>query len=183
MFSAEECRQIIRAGEARNPWFAMIGNGGNNTGVINKDYRCVKASMLWRSGAEDLTWLYDRIARKVELANNAWFRFDLTGLGEAIQFLKYEVLPGDPPGHYDWHQDFRGGSSANRKLTVVVNLSDPADYEGCRLRVMTEREWEAPYIQQGEAICFPTWTPHRVTPIERGVRYALAIWVHGPQFR
>lgn len=48
---------------------------------------------------------------------------------------------------------------------------------------MTEREWEAPYIGQGEAICFPSWTPHRVTPIEWGVRHALAVWVHGPQFR
>lgn len=183
MFSPEECKQIIRAGEAKGLGFAMIGNGGNNTGVVNKDYRCVKACSLWRQQGEDLTWVYERIARKVSLANNEYFRFDLTGLGEAIQFLKYELHEDSPPGHYDWHQDFGGGYSANRKLTVVVNLSDPSDYAGCRLHVMTEKEWESPYTGQGEAICFPTWTPHRVTPIERGVRYCLAIWVHGPQFR
>lgn len=183
MFTPEECKQIIRAGEAKGLGFAMIGNGSNNAGVVNKDYRCVKAAMLWRQKGEDLTWVYDRIARKVALANNDFFRFDLTGLGEAIQFLKYELLEGEPPGHYNWHQDFGGGSSANRKLSVVVNLSDPSDYSGCRLKVMTESEWEVPYIGQGEAVCFPTWTPHRVTAIESGVRYALAVWVHGPQFR
>lgn len=183
LFSREECKQIIRAGEALPMGFAMIGNGGNYTGVVNKDYRCVKAAMLWRQEREDLTWVYDRIATKVAYANRDFFRFDLTGLGEAIQFLKYEVLENEPPGHYDWHQDFGGGFSSNRKLSMVVNLSDPADYDGCRLRLMDGREWEAPYIGQGEAICFPSWAPHRVTPIERGTRYALAIWVHGPQFR
>lgn len=183
MFTPEECHQIIRAGEALGPRFAMIGNGSNDGGAVVKEYRCVKASMPTRQGEDDLTWIYDRIARKVELANRDFFRFDLTGLGEPIQFLKYEVLEGEPPGHYNWHQDFGGGYSANRKLSLVVNLSDPVDYGGCRLHVMTEREWESSYINQGEAICFPTWTPHRVTAIEFGTRYALAVWVHGPQFR
>ncbi len=183
MFTPEECKQIIREGEALGPRFAMIGNGDNNGGVVNKDYRCVKASMLQREGKVDLTWVYERIARKIDLANRAHFRFDLTGLGEPIQFLKYEVLEDAPAGHYDWHQDFGGGYSANRKISLVVNLSDPKDYSGCRLRVMTEREWESSYTGQGEAICFPTWTPHRVTPIEAGTRYALAVWIHGPQFR
>lgn len=183
MFSPEECKQIIRAGEELGLGFAMIGNGGNNTAILDKSYRCVKATALWRQKKQDLTWVYERIASKIELANRDFYRFDLTGLGEPPQFLKYEVLENDVPGHYDWHQDFGGGLSSNRKLSLVVQLSDPADYTGCRLRLMDGKEWEAPYIGQGEAICFPTWAPHRVTPIESGVRYALAVWIHGPQFR
>lgn len=181
MFSPEECHQIIRAGEELGLGFAMVGNGGNDTAYLDKNYRCVKATALYRHKKQDLTWVYDRIASKVEFANRDFYRFDLTGLGEPPQFLKYEVL--DVAGHYDWHQDFGGGLSSNRKLSMVVQLSDPSDYTGCRLRMMDGREWEVPYIGQGEAICFPCWAPHRVTPIEWGVRYSLAVWIHGPQFR
>lgn len=183
MFSDPECDAIIAAGEAQPQGFATIGNGGNNTGVINREYRTVKSAALWQHGDPELTWLYDRIATKVVLANADYFRFDLTGLGEAVQFLKYEVITGEENGHYKWHQDFGGGMSSNRKLSVVVNLSDPGHYEGCRLELFNERAWESPYIRRGEAIMFPAWTPHQVTEIKGGTRYALAIWVHGPQFR
>lgn len=183
LLSPAECESVIRHGETLTQGFATIGNGTNNDAVLDLEYRCVKSCDLWRLKDGDLTWLYERVRQKVEYANRDYYRFDLTGLGEAIQFLKYETLPDKPPGHYRWHQDFGGGISSNRKLSMVVNLSDPRDYDGCRLQLYNERQWEPTYIQQGEAILFPSWTPHQVTPITRGTRYALAIWIHGPQFR
>jgi predicted 2-oxoglutarate/Fe(II)-dependent dioxygenase YbiX len=30
---------------------------------------------------------------------------------------------------------------------------------------------------------FPSWTPHCVSNITRGTRYALVAWVHGTPFR
>lgn len=182
LFTPAECESIIRLGESLPLAYATIGNGANNVAVLNKEYRSVKGAPLWRTKPGDNTWIYERLATRADWANREHYRFDLTGLGEPPQFLKYEASD-EVPGHYDWHQDFGGGYSANRKLSVVVNLSDPRDYDGCRLRVQTEKEWEVPYINQGDAVMFPTWTPHCVTPITRGVRYALALWVHGPQFR
>ena len=185
MFSGQECDAIIRAGEKLEQGFATIGNGDNGPGTVDLAYRCVKSCSLWRDNGDgnDLTWVYDRIATKILLANAEYFRFDLTGLGEAIQFLKYQVKAAVVPGHYLWHQDFGGGISSNRKISVVVQLSDPGSYDGCRLELMNEKVWASQYIGKGEAIAFPSWTPHQVTAISRGTRYALAIWVHGPQFR
>lgn len=184
MFSAAECDSIIAAGLGQKLGMATIGNGDNAGGIVDLDYRCVQSCSLWRKlGDNDLTWVYDRVANKIQWANADYYRFELTGLGEAIQFLRYEVAATPIPGHYLWHQDFGGGISSNRKISVVVQLSDPADYEGCRLELMNERVWQPQYIGKGEAIAFPSWTPHQVTMITRGTRYALAIWIHGPQFR
>ncbi len=184
MFTPAECDSIIRAGLSQPLGFATIGNGDNQGGTLNLDYRCVKSCGLEQFvGGNDLTWVYERIANYVGWANRDHFRFDLTGLGEPVQFLRYEVTATPVPGHYLWHQDFGGGISSNRKLSLVVNLSDPSEYEGCRLELMNERVWESGYIGKGDAIVFPSWTPHQVTVITRGVRHALAVWIHGPQFR
>lgn len=184
LFTPMECLSIIEAGEAQPQGFATIGNGGGNQKPgVNLEYRTVKSCTLWRQASGvDLTWMYERIANKVAMANLDYYRFDLSGIGEGVQFLKYAVFENGS-GHYLWHQDFGGDLSSNRKLSLVVNLSDPADYEGCRLELMNERQWEVPYIGQGEAIMFPSWTPHQVTLITAGTRYALAVWIHGPQFR
>jgi PKHD-type hydroxylase len=72
---------------------------------------------------------------------------------------------------------------------LVVQLSNPADYDGCALRMFTDCDFVprtpegVPVTEQGDAVLFPSWAPHMVTPITRGTRYALAAWVCGPQFR
>ena len=67
----------------------------------------------------------------VDNANKINFQYDLQGFdNERIQYTHYNV--GD---FYNWHQD---DSIANeihqpRKLSIVVQLSDPEDYEGGNL--------------------------------------------------
>lgn len=132
----------------------------------------------------EMDWLYERVLQKVKLANDAHYRFTLAGLTEPIGYLKYTAAAdeNDTPGHYDWHQDFGGGLYATRKLSIVVQLSEPSEYEGCKLNLCNDGPWEVPYVQAGDAIMFPSWTPHCVTNIEKGVRRALVIWVAGKQF-
>jgi PKHD-type hydroxylase len=33
--------------------------------------------------------------------------------------------------------------------------------------------------ERGTVHLFPSYMPHKVTPITRGTRYSLVIWVHG----
>lgn len=180
LLSAPECAALIAIAEQPGRLQqASIGNP--DTRRVDPAIRKVDSTSILCHEAE---WLYERIAKRVEDANNQYWRFVITGLMEPIQFLRYEAAqaPEQLNGHYGWHQDFGADYMVNRKLSMVVQLSDPAAYKGCRLHLMTHNEWEAPYVGQGDAILFPSWTPHRVLPIEEGRRYALAIWVHGPRF-
>ena len=85
-----------------------------------------------------------------------------------------------------------GGEVAVRKLAIVVQLSDPDDYQGGELEVFNivhEYEpddviaWSDDARQQGSVIVFPAFEYHRVTPIVDGERYSLVCWIGGPPFR
>lgn len=180
MLSQPECEWIIQRGEKLNLEVAPVGTPTEMR--IETQTRCVYSGSL---DQPDCGWLYDRLAQKIALANQAYYDFDLVGLVEPLQFLKYVTAEGERPnGHYSWHVDFGEGMMATRKLSVVVQLSPGHAYDGCDFSMMSDRGFaKLPYREQGDAFMFPSWTPHSVAPITRGVRYALVAWVHGPRFR
>ena len=147
-----------------------IGNGADGQAVKAESYRCVETCAV-----EDETWLYRKLTTATEVANNGLWRFNLSGIVEPIQFLRYTPEEADKPaGHYDWHVDMGGESYSTRKLSMIVQLSDEADYEGCDLEICGERgPWKVPYKKLGNAVLFPSYIPHRVLPITKGVRCAL----------
>lgn len=179
MLSQPECEWIIERGARLQLELASIGTPTDRR--VCPETRCVETSPF---DMPDAGWLYDRIAQRVAAANRDYFDFDLTGLIEPVQFLKYTPAHEDrPDGHYGWHVDHGDGAMATRKLSLVINLSPPT-YTGCRLSLFTERgEFESPYVSQGDAILFPSWTVHRVSAITQGTRYSLVCWIHGPRLR
>lgn len=181
LLSPPECEAVIRLGESLPLAAAGVGSPTNN----RVDPHVRQVAMRSLQFDEDCEWLFERIARRVRWANDAYYNFELVGLVEPPQFLRYtEAQTADGvAGHYKWHQDFGADAMACRKLSVVINLSRPEEYAGCRLTLMTHEEFEIPYRGQGEGVVFPSWTPHCVTPLDRGTRYALVCWVHGPPFR
>lgn len=180
LFSPPECAEIIRIGESSELRQATVGNSTNNDYRVDEEIRRVDMRIIEPS--EDIFWLYERLRERVEWVNKDQFRFSLSSFEEGIQFLRYS-MKGAGKGHYDWHQDFGGGQSSLRKVSVVTQLSPASDYEGCRLELFTSGAKELPHVNQGDVVMFPSWTPHRVTPITRGTRYSLALWVTGPSFR
>lgn len=181
--SPPEVKSIIDYMEATELKPGTVGNGGTpNDGQHAEEVRSVENAAVPTKGFE---WLYKRVVDRVKWANDEHYRFTLSGLCEPIGFLKYTPSSEEKPepGHYNWHQDFGGGQFSSRKLSLVIQLSNADEYEGCELKLCTEGEWVAPYKAAGDAILFPSWTPHCVTNIESGVRRALVVWVHGPQFQ
>ena len=187
VLSPIECAAIKQLAESKELANGTIGNGDNASYREDLSYRTVDTRSLMpneRLAGNDMAWLYERIRERVERINNDLYRFDLTGMLENIVYLRYRCAEeGRPAGHYDWHQDFGGGVSSLRKLSVIVQLSDPTQYEGCRLRLFNDSDYDPGLIEQGDMIVFPSWTPHCVTPITRGERHALVSWITGPQFR
>ena len=110
--------------------------------------------------------------------NAQHFRFDLTGFGETLQLTNYDQSEN---GMYGWHQDYGGGIS--RKLSMAVQLTDPAEYEGGNLQVMTAANPQNIRKQRGLIAIFPSYVLHQVTPVTQGSRQSLVAWVSGPAFK
>lgn len=77
-----------------------------------------------------------------------------------------------------------------RKISLTINLNAPGEYEGGNLmfdfgpNCEGERYHECKEIRpQGSIIVFPSFLDHCVTPIEKGTRYSLVLWVLGRPFR
>jgi PKHD-type hydroxylase len=179
LFSPPECAELIRLGESSPLFPGQIGNGIANEVVTDPDYRQVRTCAIT---PEQAPWAYQRLSERVVWANREHFRYDLNGLHEQLVFLRYDFDP-EHPGKYRWHQDTGGGMSSLRKLSTVTQLSDPADYDGCRLRMFTNCDFDPDKVQRGDTLIFPSWTPHCVTPITRGTRYSLVSWITGAPFR
>jgi PKHD-type hydroxylase len=107
------------------------------------------------------------------------YALELSGIVRMPHYVEYHA----GRGHFDWHNDYSHESSeAPRKLTVVIQLSDPTDYEGGDFEVFGPVVGVAPR-DQGAIFCLPSIIPHRVTPVTRGVRKAIVAWIAGPRFR
>ena len=70
----------------------------------------------------------------------------------------------------------------DRKLSVVVQLTDPSDYEGGIFEFKTV-ETPANFKTRGSILVFPSYLEHQVTEITEGTRYSLVCWAEGPRWR
>ena len=115
------------------------------------------------------------------MANRDVYGFDLTEFAESPQVARYGA---EREGHFSWHADIGDGRlAARRKLTMVVQLSDSADYAGGALEIMPSAQAVSAARERGSATLFPSFLLHRVTPVTEGERYSLTTWAHGPRFR
>lgn len=112
--------------------------------------------------------------------NEQHFNFHLTGT-EAFQFTTYYA---ENAGEYRWHTDTSQiEEGIVRKLSVSILLSDPSEYEGGKLILSPDGFPLVAEERKGRAVFFPSWVPHCVTPVTKGVRKSLVIWSHGPMFK
>jgi PKHD-type hydroxylase len=171
LFSPEEIAKIVEIGESFLPTEAQIGSG------IDTDYRRSKTS--WIQLNSDTEWIFSRIGHMVSSLNGQFYGFDLYGFAESLQ---YTVYSEEDEGCYDWHRDL-GSQTAPRKLSAVVQLSDPDDYEGGDLELMTSKTPDVVDRCAGRGVVFPSFVLHRVTPVTKGVRKTLVAWACGNQFK
>lgn len=165
---------------------------------LNKDKRSSKNSWIptthWVGG---FVWHY------IQRANRENFLYDIRNIdAENMQFTQYDV--GE---FYTWHNDagischykpisvgnYSDGRAQDfvnenlelvRKLSFVVQLSNPEDYEGGNLQLLAEdgKSYFAPR-QRGTIVIFDSRTQHRVLKVTKGQRKSLVGWVVGPRWK
>ena len=172
--SADQCDTLLALVQAH-----QLRDAGLVGGATAHQIR--RAEVAWLDDIPQAAWVLDRMMTVVAQANREGFSFDLTDFGESPQVARYTA---EREGHFDWHSDIGAGQwAARRKLTVVVQLSDPGDYHGGGLELQPDSSITAAPRDRGSAALFPSFTLHRVTPLTTGTRWSLTLWSHGPAFR
>jgi len=153
---------------------AQVGGGAN--GIVDSHIR--RSNVSWMDNNPNTKWVFERLAHIASQLNMENFEFDLTGFGETLQLTNYDH---SERGMYGWHQDY--GGKVSRKLSLVVQLTDPTNYEGGDLQIMTSGNPVNVKKQRGLVAVFPSYVLHQVTPITKGSRQSLVAWVSGPAFK
>ena len=123
---------------------------------------------------ENSHWLFSQLSKVVHQLNTEYYRFNLSQLDENIQYACYST-----GSEYNWHTDYTNCPTPARKFTVVVQLSEPTDYEGGQFELFPNVEVPK---ERGLVHIFPPYLYHRVKTVQKGSRKVLVTWLCGPQF-
>ena len=150
-------------------------------------------------------WIGGFIWNYIDRANRENFLYDVKNIdGQNMQYTQYG--PGE---FYGWHNDegiasqykpiaandqsntegratdfINTNSSSIRKLSFIMQLSDPDDYEGGNVQLMDEggNHYVAPR-KRGTIVLFDSRTQHRVLKVTKGTRKSIVGWVVGPRWK
>ena len=178
-FNEEEIRDIISMGEMAEFQQGVVGGSALDADhVLNTEVRDVGVSMVIPS--EQTEWLYQRLQQILSKVNYDKFQFDLAQF-EVLQYAKYKEGQ-----FYNWHCDAGPNLGYHRKLSVVVGLTDPSEYEGGDFVINYNGNpdtAEAIRLLPGQILIFPSYVPHKVTPVTSGERVTVVTWINGPKFQ
>jgi PKHD-type hydroxylase len=179
-FTPEWCNAVVSVIKSRQPQEASIGVDGKTTD------EAMRKSKVWfvNKGDQELDMLFDELWRMAIQANDDWFQIHITKL-DYIQIAEYDAAY---KGEYKQHHDIfymNGDPNYHRKLSCVIQLTDPSTYEGGDLEFYHLAQYPAAGVlrEQGTAVFFPSYTLHAATPVTKGRRYSIAAWFDGPKWR
>lgn len=181
-FTPEFCKNVLDIGLTLP--FQSASLGPNEIGTkIDNDYRRSNIRFIEKQDSR-FQFLYDELWKDVIGINDEWFNVHISKL-DYIQLAEYTEKDR---GEYKRHHDVfwvNGDPKYHRKLSAVIQLSDPADYDGGDLQFFDVNERPNPeYIRnQGSIIFFPSFIHHGVSPVTRGTRHSLSIWFDGPKWK
>jgi len=173
-FSIDECKKIIELGsnlQTMDPSVKTIHGYLNDTSIRD-------SKLSWIYPNDENEWIFRRLTDYVTVVNDKFFRFNLFGFIEGLQFTRYDA----PSGFYGMHIDKAYGRTI-RKLSLTIQLSDPNEYEGGELALQTAVDPVIMEKKQGKLIAFPSYVMHEVKPVTKGTRYSLVAWVTGEPFK
>jgi PKHD-type hydroxylase len=191
VFSTQEAKKLVKLAKKIGFTDATVGESNSGDGSISTSIRRTKVSFL-QTKDKRTHWVYARLERLVTSINALNWRFKLgpsvlrndvspdrmgaailnsklknplCRMLETLQVMKYTEKD---KGFYDSHID--SGlftSTAFRKLSVTVQLSNPKDYSGGQLELYTSKKPERMPRERGTAVIFPSYMLHRVTPVTK----------------
>jgi PKHD-type hydroxylase len=173
-FTNEEINKIIDIGDRLALNNAVVG------GALQIQPTIRDSKTGWISLNDETAFLYEKLGYIARHLNGQFFDFDIWGFSEDLQYTIYD----SSNAHYTWHVDHGGNVGISpRKLSLVLQLSDPHEYDGGDLEILASSEPTKITKQKGLVAAFPSYVLHRVTPVTRGVRKTIVVWLTGPRFK
>lgn len=168
--SKEFCKRIIA--EYTKPEVEKLPPEiGNIAGNVNLDIRNVQRLQLPLYAGIGATLT----AIGLQVNHEIW-QYHITHSNQS-EFLMYDIH-----GKYETHVDtFHQRSNETRKLTVLAFLND--DFEGGKFYIQNSHERLYPQQTPGTVLVFPSFMPHGVEPVTKGVRYSIVTWMVGDYFK
>ena len=149
----------------------FIGQGQDLVNNINLDIRNVQRLQLPLFAGIGAT--LTSIGLQV---NYQIWQYNITHSNQS-EFLMYDIH-----GKYETHVDtFHARSNETRKLNILAFLND--DFEGGKFYIQNSNERLYPQQTPGTVLVFPSFMPHGVEPITKGIRYSIVAWMLGPYFK
>ena len=183
-FNNEEILDIISLGEMAEFQQGVIGVNQGDIDSGNSPHRLApevrNSDVSWILPSEQSEWLYHRMQNLCAKVNLDKFQFDLDKF-EVFQYGKYKEGQ-----FYNWHTDSGPTLPLHRKLSLMVALTPPEEYDGGEICINTNGNQDEPLVfkmEPGSVIVIPSWVPHVVKPVTRGERVSLVAWATGPKFR
>jgi len=174
MFTVEQCKELndnLIRDHAECELFHNPAEGATKTANVRLAH--------WKDAKKYL----GKLEEYARLINEQYFGFDMYTMREmaCVNFNQYHE---ENQGEYDWHYDGHINEIYDTKLTVILNTSTEP-YEGGKFELFLSGGPR--HIHQldnaGTLLIFPGWIPHRVTPVTKGTRSSISIWLTGPNIR
>ena len=157
-----------------------------NNGEQQTDSSIRQSSTKFHSMNDENRYIFEKIRDASSYINLQSYQFDLIG----FDFFQYGEYKAESNDFYNYHIDMTlgegipHGMTYPRKLSLSIILNDPSEYEGGEL----EFNWgmkEKIIVEQpkGRLIAFPSWLMHRVTPVTKGIRRSIVVWIVGSKFK
>ena len=178
-FTPEMCDKILELGLKLPAQDATIGVDGKLQAL---ESRKSKVRFIQKDNP-DFAFLFDAMWKMAIQANDDFFKFNVTRI-TYIQLAEYdESYQGEYKRHHDvfW---MNNDPEYHRKLTAVVQLSDPEVYEGGDFRMFDITQYPDPneIKKQGTVFFLPSFIEHQADVVTKGTRYSLACWFDGPKW-
>jgi hypothetical protein len=168
LFSLEDCKKVID-GCIEELWGQVVVSG--NIKLHSAETQRVRGNL------ESFPFTVFRDA--IIAANSDFYNFQLLGMldNDFPQVVKYSK--GD---FYNLHAELNPGLTT-RKLSFLINLNDPLEYEGGEIEFLNTEMNDAVINSPGTMIVFPSFVPFKIKPIKKGKKFIITGSIHGDSFK
>jgi len=121
---------------------------------------------------------FDLIHQKVQHCNKNTYNFELN------TYLEHKYLEYSGENTPNFHLGIGPDLYNQRKLTYIIHLNDPSEYEGGELQLFLnyDKIFRVPN-EKGTMVLFPSFILHKITPLTKGTKEVTMGFVGGKPFK